>query len=200
MFGRLSNTTPANLTAAARRQNHIDHPNLGQLVYHPPRLAPQALLAAHLTQRLPQYIGQKAHQNMRLHPVLTLMPDRPNPQVALVDPKRPLRLRQLHIRLPQILAPPVGQVGPQQIAALAQRRPVPPGLDLLPDQPGPPIGVLNPLCLEQPRRPAIATQQAAQTLGDGHRLTLSHRTALLQASQTFFNTPLKTIVNLLLLL
>ena len=43
-------------------------------------------------QRLPKAEGQEAHEDVRLDALGLLMPDRPDRQVALVDPKRGFRL------------------------------------------------------------------------------------------------------------
>src|SRR5438445_6690360 len=60
-----------------------------------------------LLQRLPQDVGQKADEDVRLDPLLLLMPDRANRELALVDTKGRLDLRELDVRLPHALGRPV---------------------------------------------------------------------------------------------
>ena len=71
---------------------------------------PQAGSLATLGKRLPEDIGQEADQDVRQHPILFLVPDRTQQQVAFLNAKRGLRLRQLDVRLPQILVAPVCHV------------------------------------------------------------------------------------------
>ncbi len=69
---------------------------------------------------------READQNVGQHAVLFLIPDRTDPQVAFVDPKRRLGLGQLAVRLPQVFGRPVGDVGTEQVTALVERGPVSP--------------------------------------------------------------------------
>ena len=107
----LTDTTTPNLNPHTSRQHYIDRPNLRRLIDDPLGFIPQMLLAAQLSQHFPQDIGQRADQNMRLDPILTLMPNGTDPQVTLVNPKCRLSLRKLHVQLPQLLATPVGNIG-----------------------------------------------------------------------------------------
>jgi hypothetical protein len=72
-----------------------------------------------LLQRLPQHVGEEAHQDVGQYAVLTLVPDRPDRQLALVNAEGGFRLRELDIGAPQVLGCPVGEVGAQHVAALA---------------------------------------------------------------------------------
>jgi len=64
-----------------------------------------------LAQRPPRYIRQETYKNMCFYAILSLVPGRPNPQVTLVNAKRRLSIRQLHVRPPQLFAAPVGNIG-----------------------------------------------------------------------------------------
>ena len=59
---------------------------------------------------------------MRLHAILAMMPDGTQVQFGFLGPERRLRLRQLHVRLAQILRLPVGQVRTQDVAQVGQIR------------------------------------------------------------------------------
>ena len=59
-----------------------------------------------LLQRLPQHIGEKAHQDVRQHAILALMPDGTDRQLALIDAKGRFRFRKLNIGPPQRLGAP----------------------------------------------------------------------------------------------
>src|SRR5580693_5944779 len=79
-----------------------------------------------LLQRLPQNVGEKAHQDVRQHAILALMPDGTDRQLALSDAKGRFRFRKLDIGPPQRLGAPVAQIGAQHVAAFAVTRPVVP--------------------------------------------------------------------------
>ena len=140
VVGRLRDAAAADVDAASRGQDDVDQVDLAQLVEHPTRLVAQAGGLNHLVQRLPEHVGQEADQDVGQHAVLSLVPDRPDPQIALVDPKRRLGLGQLDVRLPQVLGRPVGDVAAQQVTAFAQLGPIPPGVVLLPGDRRPAVG------------------------------------------------------------
>src|SRR5579864_139975 len=56
---------------------------------------------------------------MGLDPILALMPDGPDRQLALMNAERGLGLAELNVSSPQLLGIPVADVGPQHVAALA---------------------------------------------------------------------------------
>ena len=51
-------------------------------------------------QRHRQTVGQEGNQDVRVHPTLQLMVDRPDAQIALQAFERRFDLRQLHIAIP----------------------------------------------------------------------------------------------------
>jgi len=64
-------------------------------------LISQSFALAHLGQCFPEHIGQKADQNMGLNPLLFLMPDGPQPQIAFLNPKRRFGFTKLDIGKPK---------------------------------------------------------------------------------------------------
>ena len=84
--------------------------------------------------RFPEHIGEKANQNMSLHAVLEMVPDRAQRQIAFVDAKGSLGLGQLHVRSPEFFSAPIGDVAAQQITAFAQPGPIAPLFSLAPLQ------------------------------------------------------------------
>ncbi|MDP2659508.1 MAG: hypothetical protein Q8R28_02100 [Dehalococcoidia bacterium] len=57
---------------------------------------------------------------MGLDPLLLLMTDGPDPQVTLLYAKGCFCFGELDIGLPELLGIPIGDVAPQQVAALTQ--------------------------------------------------------------------------------
>jgi hypothetical protein len=70
---------------------------------------------AKLRQRLPQHKGQKAYQDVRLNPLLFLVPDRSQLQIRFLDAERGLGLGQLHVGTPEFFWAPVRHVAAQHI-------------------------------------------------------------------------------------
>ena len=66
-----------------------------------------------------QAIGDERDKDVRLDPVLALMEDRPDGQIVLEFLERLLDLHELHVVAPQDRRILAGQVGTQQIPALA---------------------------------------------------------------------------------
>jgi hypothetical protein len=93
-------------------------------------------------QRLPERKRQEADQDVGLDAILSLVPDRADLQIALLDPEGGLRLAELDVGAPQLFRAPIGHVGAQDVGALGELRP------------------LAPLLLEAPAEP-----QARRTLG-----------------------------------
>ena len=97
----LAKNNPLGVIAAALLFGALDAGAARDLLQHLPRLIAESRRPAHLCQRLPQHVPQEAHQHMRLHALLNLVPDRPQSQIALLNPERPLhRFGQLYVRLP----------------------------------------------------------------------------------------------------
>src|SRR6266702_2345889 len=132
MLSGASDTTLTDLDAVSGRQDDIHEANLGELVQYATWLISQARLATELRQGLPEYVRQKADQDVRQHSILFLVPDRSDAQIGFMDPERGFRLGQLHVRLPEFFVRPVEYIGSQQIAAGTQRSPVAKAFDLLP--------------------------------------------------------------------
>lgn len=65
---------------------------------------------APLAEGFPEHISEKANQNMGLHAVLEMVPDRAQEQVAFVDAKCSFSLGQLHVGAPKLFAAPIGDV------------------------------------------------------------------------------------------
>ena len=116
MLAWLGYATAADLHAFfASRQHDIDQADPAQLLEDATRFVAQAGGLRHLVQRFPQNVRQKTDQNMGLDAIFTLVPNRPDTQVAFVDPKRGFRVRQLDVRLPQVFRRPIGHVGSQSV-------------------------------------------------------------------------------------
>ena len=64
---RLGDAPAAQFATAAGRQDDVDHNDLREFVQYLARIIPQAGTPAEQPQRLPQPVGQKAHQDVCLH-------------------------------------------------------------------------------------------------------------------------------------
>ena len=95
MLSRLGDATPAELHTRASGHNDVDQVDPTQLVEHPTGLVAKAGCFHHLRQCFPEHVGKEADENVSEDAVFTLMPDRSNPQIALVDPERDLGLGEL---------------------------------------------------------------------------------------------------------
>ena len=73
-----------------------------------------------MLQRHGQTVSQEGNQDVRVHPMLQLMIDRPNAQIALQTFERRFDLRQLHVAIPQHGRIFRHKVGAQQIVAVSQ--------------------------------------------------------------------------------
>lgn len=130
MFGRLGDASAADIDTAFGRQDNVHHLYLRYLVEHFSWLIAQACYPAHLSEGFSKDKCQKAHQNVRLNPFSLLVPYRADRQIALVNAKCNLSLSELDIGFPEFLGGPIRDVAPQQVAPLAQGRPIAPGIDL----------------------------------------------------------------------
>ena len=77
MHFRLGDASPTDLDAGRGSHHHVHHTDLGQLIEDLPRFVSQPGALAKLSKRFPQDIRQKANENVRLDPLLLLVPDRP---------------------------------------------------------------------------------------------------------------------------
>lgn len=102
MWLRFGDTLQSDFLPGSCWQDHIGHPYLRQFIYYFSGFITQSIQFAELGQAFPQDIGQKANQDMGLHPIRSLMPHRSEFEVTFMDPKGSLSFGQLHIRLPQI--------------------------------------------------------------------------------------------------
>ena len=100
-------------------QDHVGAVDGAKFLEDGARTVAEAGTALPLLQRLPQHVGEKAHQDVRQHAVFALMPDGADRQLAFVDAKRGFRLGELDIGPPQRLGAPVAQIGAQQVATFA---------------------------------------------------------------------------------
>jgi hypothetical protein len=80
-------------------------------------------MMAPLAKGFPEHISEKANQNMSLHAVLEMVPDRAQDQIAFVDAECGFGLGQLYVSAPKLFAAPIGDVAAHQIAAFAQAWP-----------------------------------------------------------------------------
>ena len=90
------------------------------------RAVSQPGLLLPLLERLPEDIGEEANQDVTFHAAGLLVPDGPDGQIALLDPEGRLGLRELNVGAPEVFRFPVQDVGSQDVAALADARPLVP--------------------------------------------------------------------------
>ena len=77
----LCGLTDAALTyfqAIARGQDHLHQGDFTELLKHLPWFIAESALTAAGGQRLPQHIGQKTHQDVCAHAMLSVVPYRPD--------------------------------------------------------------------------------------------------------------------------
>ena len=116
----------------SRGQDDVDQPYLAQFLEYPMWFIAQPGGAGHLMQYLPKDVGQEADQDVSLHPLLGLVPNRADSQVALVNPKRRFGVGQLDVRLPEVLGRPVHDIRAAQDAIGPAVTPFHRGDDFLP--------------------------------------------------------------------
>ncbi len=68
-------------------------------------------------QAFPQHEGKKADEDMSLHTILALVPDRAEVELVLLDTKSGFGLRELDIGLPELSIAPIVDIRAQQIGA-----------------------------------------------------------------------------------
>ncbi len=114
------------------RQDDVAAFDLGEFLDQRPRGVAKPGAPHPLGQSLSQDIAQEANQDVAEDTLHLLVPDRADAQLVLLDPEGPLRLGQLDVLFPQRGRIRFGQVGPQQIAAFREGRPLAPALPTLP--------------------------------------------------------------------
>src|SRR5207253_9199862 len=139
-----------------QRQHDVRALDAAEFIENRPRAVAQPRLALPLLQRLPEHIGEEAHQDVRLDPLGLLMPDRPERELTLLDAEGGFGLRELHVRPPPRLSVPVGDIGAQHVTALAVPRPLGPlgpgrPLQAKPGRPGWILDELNRVPARGPR-------------------------------------------------
>jgi hypothetical protein len=77
-----------------------------------------------LLERLPQPVGEKADQNMRLDARLFVMSDRTDGQIGFVNAEGGPRYAELDVGLPQLLVSPVVDVAAQDVSAFTELGPI----------------------------------------------------------------------------
>ena len=87
----------------SRRQDDVGAGDGGEFLEKGARTVAETGSALPLLQRLPQHVGEKAHQDVRQHAILALMPDGTDRQLALMDAKGRFRFGKLDIGPPQRL-------------------------------------------------------------------------------------------------
>ena len=96
----------------------------GEFLEHGARgVAKAGALLPHL-EALPQHEGEEADQDVGLHAIGALMPDRSHAQLILLDAEGGLGLGELDVGLPELLVAPVVDVGAQQIGAFGECGPM----------------------------------------------------------------------------
>jgi hypothetical protein len=89
------------------RENDIVQLELFDFFDDFPGLIAQASLPAHLSEALPQDIGQEADEDVSLDASLFLMPDGAQPEVVFFNAERFLSVGQLNVGGPEIFRRPI---------------------------------------------------------------------------------------------
>jgi len=97
----LGDAAQAEQTLRRGGQHHVVRLDARQLLQDGPRRVAQTSAALPHRQALPQHEGEEADENVRLHAVLALMPDRPDVELIFLDAECRLRLGELNVGLPQ---------------------------------------------------------------------------------------------------
>jgi len=122
--GVLGDATQTYLAVGGGWQHDIIRLNARELFEHGSwGIAETSAALPHL-EALPQYEGEKADEDMCLHAILALVPDRTKVELVLLDAESGFGLRQLDIGLPELLIAPIVDIRTQQIGALRDRGPV----------------------------------------------------------------------------
>ena len=113
MLSRCREAAFADVNSAAGWQHDVDHLQAAQLRENATRFVAESRLLTHLAQCFPEDVRQETDEDVSQNPLLFLVPDRADLEVAFVDAERGFRFGQLNVRLPQLLISPVGDVGSQ---------------------------------------------------------------------------------------
>lgn len=98
--------------------------NAGKFCEDCTRRIAQACAGLPLLKRLPQRVGEKADQDVRLDAILFVMPDRPDTQVGFLDAESSLGFAELDVGFPQRLLGPVVDIAAQNVGAFAEPCPI----------------------------------------------------------------------------
>jgi hypothetical protein len=120
---RLCDAAKTDVHSFSGRENDIVQLELFDLFDDFPGLIAQAGLPAHLSEALPQDIGQEADQDVSLDTPLFLMPDGAQPEVVFFNAERVLGIGQLNVGCPEIFRRPIFDIAAQDVAALAAASP-----------------------------------------------------------------------------
>jgi len=97
---RLSDAAGADLSAVFGDEDDIHRAELAEFSEHSSRFIAQSRFHAQLAQEFPQHIRQEADQDVGLHAIGALMPDRSHVQLILVDAEGGFGLGELDVCLP----------------------------------------------------------------------------------------------------
>lgn len=114
----LGHTAQANLAMRCGRQNDVLGLNAFEFFQDDARRITETCAALPHLQALPQHEGEKADEDMSLHAILALVPDRTEVELVLLDAEGGFGLGELDIGLPELLIAPIADVGAQEIGAL----------------------------------------------------------------------------------
>jgi hypothetical protein len=121
---RADDTPEAEVAAINGREDDVGALDAAEFFEDGAGAVAQARPALPLLQGLPQHVGEEADEDVGPDPVFALMPDGADGQVALVNAKGGLRIGQLDVGAPEVLRAPGGDVGAEDVAALAGAGPV----------------------------------------------------------------------------
>ena len=113
ILGQSIDTALSDRRAVSRRLYHLNQGEVRQFLEHFPRFLAQPGALAHLRQRLPQHIGQNAHQDVRLDSLLHLVPDWPKLQIGLLDAEGGPGHCQLRVGASEFSRAPDGHIAAQ---------------------------------------------------------------------------------------
>jgi hypothetical protein len=100
----LGHTAQANLAVRCGRQDDILGLNALEFFQDGARRIAETGAALPHLKALPQHEGKKADEDMRLHAILALVPDRTDVELVLLNTKSGFGLRKLDIGLPELLS------------------------------------------------------------------------------------------------
>src|SRR5262245_30844503 len=107
----LRDAAQADLTVAGGRQHDVVGLNACEFFEHSARRVSEASTALPHLQGLPEHESQKAHQDVSLDAIGTLVPDRAYLELILLNAKGRFGLGELDVSLPQLFVAPISDVG-----------------------------------------------------------------------------------------